>query len=122
MEQLINLAKGVIIVALRDLILNTPGNGFKHQGTPYIDDKDNLLFSNIKKEMINIEIVKWFESDSREQYSFLHWNNYAGLNPNCIKKYVNKLRQIYEGLELKDEIKEGPNVKPSHKSKKWMNV
>lgn len=146
MEQLTNLAKAVITTALRDLILNTPGNGFKPQGTPYIDKRDNILFSNITKKMIDINVVGWFESESRAQYSFLYWNDFAGLNPVPIKAYVKKLRMILEGAELEDEIinvsdlekreieankkperieiASGylPYARPTQKGKKWMNV
>lgn len=150
MEAMRQIAKEVITKALVDLIhtkrFRVKGE-FKHSGNPYVDKSDNILFSKITKDHIDIELLKWFESKNPQRFSFRYWLGYSDMNPNAIIDYVKKLRAIVNGEHLEDEHKltdlEKRDLKieiekekasvsklrgfhnkvyPSHPSKKWMNI
>jgi len=139
MEEMQKLAKAVIITALRDCVTIYNGKDFKYNGQPFIENKDHIMWSKIKPKHIDVALLDWFESDSREKYSYLYWLQYAGFNPNCISTYIKRLRDILNGAVLEDEkeievdryaepephyIATGylPYVRRKMHSKKWMNV
>ena len=139
MEQLVQLAKSVIGVGLRDTVTIYNGKDFKYNGQPFIDKNDLIMWSKIKPIHIDVTVLEWFESDSREPLSYLYWMDFAMLNPNPIKCYIKKLRQILNGEHLQDEKKlevdryaepephytaKGylPYVRTHPHSRKWMSV
>lgn len=137
-EKMRQLAKAVIAKALFDCV-KIPAKGFNHQSTFYIDRNDKLLYSQLSSCQINAELLDWFESRSRARFSYLYWLGYSGLNPNAIRSYIKKLRDIVNGAVLEDdkavenvevETKEIlpvvpgylPYVRSRQHGKKWMNV
>lgn len=138
LEDLKKLAKEVIAAALGDCIVNKPGGPFKHQGTPYVDKNDCILWSKISADRIDKQVVAWFESRSRQRFSYLYWLQFSELNPNAINSFITKLRSILNGAVYQDDIKQLnvdeekkekiiargylPYAYPHHKSRKWMNV
>lgn len=148
LEDLKKLAKEVITAALGDCIINKTGGPFKHQGTPYVDKDDCILWSKISADRIDKQVVAWFESRSRQRFSYLYWLQYAEMNPNAINNFIKKLRSILNGAVYQDDKKvttekiiDGLNILypetapkkiiakgylpyayPHHKSRKWMNV
>ena len=139
MSEMQKLAKAVVTTALFDLVKIRSSKDFKYCGTPYIDNKDHLLWSKIKPKNIDKNLLDWFDSDSREQFSYQYWLGYSGMNPNAIRKYVKQLRLIVDGISLEDEkeievdryaepdppfIAKGylPYVKVHPRSHKWINV
>ena len=139
MEELVQLAKSVIGVGLRDTVTIYNGKDFKYNGQPFIDKDDLIMWSRIKPIHIDVTVLEWFESKSRAPFSYLYWMDYAGFNPNPIKCYIKKLRAILDGEHLQDEKKievdrwaepeqrftaRGylPYVRTHPHSRKWMNV
>ena len=139
MKELVQLAKSVIGVGLRDTVTIYNGKDFKYNGQPFIDNGDLIMWSRIKPIHIDVSVLEWFESDSREPLSYLYWMDYAGLNPNPIKCYIKKLRAILNGEHLEDEkkievdryaepeqhfIAKGylPYVRTHPHRRKWVNV
>jgi hypothetical protein len=139
MEELQTLAKAVITTALRDVVEMRMSTDFKYIGHPYVDNKSHILWSKIEAKHIDVSLLQWFESKSRVKYSFLYWLGYSGFNPNCIAKYIKKLREILNGARFEDEkeIEIDRCAEPEQKftatgylpyvrmhphSKKWMNV
>lgn len=138
LEDLKKLAKEVIAKALGDCIINKPGGPFKHQGTPYVDKDDCIMWSKITADRIDKSVVAWFESKSRDRFSYLYWLQYAEMNPNAINNFIKKLRSILNGAHYQDETRfvveqEKPKEKiiaagylpyvfPHPRSRKWMNV
>lgn len=139
MEELVQLAKSVIGVGLRDTVTIYNGKDFKYNGQPFIDKDDLIMWSRIKPIHIDVTALEWFESTSRQPLSYLYWMDYAGLNPNPIKCYIKKLRSILNGAHLEDEkeievdrytepephtIAKGylPYARMNMHGKKWMNV
>lgn len=137
-EKMRQLAKAVIAKALFDCV-KIPEKGFNHQSTFYIDSNDRLLFSKLSSCQINVELLEWFESRSRARFSYLYWLGYAGLNPNAIRNYIKKLRDIANGCSLPDDVELEidryaepepsikvpgylPYVRTRQHGKKWMNV
>lgn len=107
MKQVENLAKGVIQTALSDLVTVRYGS-IGCSGCAYVDLKGNIFYSMIKKENIDIKLLQWFESESRERYSYRYWLSIAGYNGEEIKKYIKKIRAIYNGEIMEDELINGP--------------
>lgn len=88
MEELRVLAKAVITTALRDCVTIYNGKDFKYNGQPFIDKKDHIMWSKIEPKHIDADLIDWFESDSRAQFSYLYWLSLSGYNPNCIAKFI----------------------------------
>lgn len=139
MEEMQKIAKAVLTTALFDLIKIRSSKDFRYSGTPYIDKKDNFLFSKIEPKHIDTELLDWFQSDTREQYSYQYWLGYSGMNPNPIREYVEKLKAISSGVVMEDEKEIEVDryakeeiatyakgflnyARPNAKGKKWMNV
>ena len=107
MKQAENLAKGVIQTALSDLVTVRYGN-IGCSGCAYVDLKGNIFYSMITKENIDVKLLEWFESQSRQRYSYRYWLSMAGYNGEEIKKFIKKIRAIYNGAVLEDQLINDP--------------
>lgn len=117
------LSRAVIIRALQDCVMIS--DGFIYRGVPYVDENDVINFKKIKCNNIHEGILQWFESTETGRGTYLYWVGFSGLNPACIKKYIQRLRAIINEVpirELEDlRFQKAIRQRKMH-SKKWMNV